>query len=306
VCTPLSEKENRFGKCKAAALCKTVQRTGKTVVDSLVSFDEVRQISRLRVTWCHVVSRGTQILALPGKRDRENDASFDRFPPCFAFVLAKCTFGGRLQKCRYSSLFDFGSLFACTQSTMDSENVHPQRQPTLRPSLGKAQIEMRRVETTGQLLRKGDSASLLNHFRTGSTHPADGAARTSKPALPRRKINKAGLAFLAGTSTGTANKIPHDVFASIAGHTDQTCENSPAAGAPTVASFSYMGMGDRATTALARGPLASSLTGARKGAAALCICEEEEEKQQQQEAPAVEQARTPLPFVQTWITEERM
>ena len=68
----------------------------------------------------------------------------------------------------------------------------------------------------------------------------------------------------------------------------------------------YMGMGDRATTALARGPLASSLTGARKGAAALCICEEEEEKQQEQEAPAVEQARTPLPFVQTWITEERM
>ena len=50
----------------------------------------------------------------------------------------------------------------CTQSTMDSENVHPQKQPTLRPSLGKAQIEMRRVETTEQLLRKGDSASLLN------------------------------------------------------------------------------------------------------------------------------------------------
>ena len=136
----------------------------------------------------------------------------------FAFVLAKCTFGQPLKAPLQITIRFRFTPFACTQSTMDSENVHPQRQPTLRPSLGKAQIEMRRVETTDQLLRKG--------------------------------------------------------------HADQTCENSPAAGAPTVASFSYMAMGTR--TALARGPLSSSLTGARTGAAALCICEEEEE---QQEAP---------------------
>lgn len=143
----------------------------------------------------------------------------------FAFVLAKCTFGQPLKvPLQLTIRFRF-TPFACTQSTMDSENVHPQRQPTLRPSLGKAQIEMRRVETTDQLLRKGDSASLLNHFQTGSTHAADGAARTSKLALPRRKINKACLAFLAGTSKGTANKIPHDVFASIAGHADSPGPN---------------------------------------------------------------------------------
>ena len=182
------------------------------------------------------------------------------------------------------------------------ENVHPQTQgqPALDPSLVNAKLNMAlapEIEMTNQLLGKGDSDSLKVHFRGGFAQPAYGAGGKAAPP-PGRKLSQAGLTFLANTSTIPGKKVPHDVLASIAGQADQTCENSPV-GAPTVSAFVYMGMGERATTTVARGPLAP-FNGARKATAALCVCEEE--GQEVEAVPADQQVMT----VKTWVTEERI